>query len=386
MPDVSIPPEALAAWVREVLHRAGASAEAAVATADCLVDANRRGFDTHGVVLLESYLSRLRSGAINGVARPFVALDAPALALLDGDNGLGPYVGVRAVDLCCEKAEAVGAAVVVARNANHFGAASFYANRAATRGFVALAFSNAGPGMAPRGALGPILGTNPLAVAAPAAEGVPLPSLDIATSVVAWGRVAAAAREGLPIPEGWAIGPDGEPTADPERALEGAMLPMADYKGFGLAFMIDVLTACLSGASISPDISVDLEVLGPESIGYCFVVVPVARLRGLVDYERDLRRLADAVHGGLRAEGVPAFMIPGEREARCAEERAAAIPLHEKTIELLERLAAELGTPLPIEARPAIRPAVPTDLDAVQRCVREAYALYVPASAASRGR
>ena len=350
MGAVRVPAGALTAWAATALLRAGASPDAAATTAECLVDANRRGFDTHGVVLLEWYVSRLRSRAVNGAARPAVAIDAPALALLDGDNGLGPYVGARAIDLCCEKAEAAGAAVVVVRNANHFGAASWYANRAAARGFAALACTNAGPSMAPRGALGPVLGTNPLAVAAPPADGLPLPSLDIATSVVAWGRVAAAAREGRTIPEVWAIGPDGEPTADPERALAGAMLPMAGYKGFGLAFMIDVLTACLSGASISPDISVDLDSREPEGIGYCFVAIPVARLRDLGDYERDLRRLVGAVHGAPRAEGAPAFMIPGEREALVAEERASGIPLDEKTGELLERLAAELGVPLPADA------------------------------------
>ena len=97
------------------------------------------------------------------------------------------------------------------------------------------------------GGLAPILGNNPLAFAAPSSPGVPLPSLDIATSVVAWGRVAAAARDERDIPEAWAMGPDGRPTTAPERALEGSLLPMGDYKGFGLAFMNDVLTACVTG-------------------------------------------------------------------------------------------------------------------------------------------
>jgi LDH2 family malate/lactate/ureidoglycolate dehydrogenase len=111
--------------------------------------------------------------------------------------------------------------------------------------------------------------------------------------------------------------------------------------------MIDVLTACLSGGSISPAISVDLGSREPEGIGYCFIAIPVGRLREVGDYERDLRRLADAVRGSPRAEGVPAFLIPGEREERVAEERAAAIPLDETTVELLERLAEGLGRPLP---------------------------------------
>ncbi len=336
-------PDSLAAWAEEVLRRAGASADAAEATAACLVDSSRRGFDTHGVVLLTVYVPRLRSGSIDGAARPSVVVDAPAAALVDGGNGLGPHTGTWAVDLCCEKAWASGAAVVVVRNANHFGSASWYANRAAARGCAALSLCNAGPSMAPLGALGPILGTNPFAVAAPGAAGVPLPSLDMATSVVAWGRVAAAAREGSPIPKTWAFGRDGEPTDDPECALEGAVLPMAGYKGFGLAFMIDVLTACLSGASISPEIPLDPAAPEGEDVGYCFIAVPVAPFRDLGEYEQDLRQLVRAVHEAPRADGVPAFMIPGEREARCAEERAASIPLDEKTVGLLEQLGLELG-------------------------------------------
>ena len=340
-------PESLTAWAEEVLRAAGALPDAAEATAACLVDSSRRGFDTHGVLLLTVYVPRLRAGSIDGSAQPSVAVDLPAAALVDGGNGLGPHTGAWAVDLCCEKASACGAAVVVVRNANHFGSASWYANRAAGRGCAALSLCNAGPSMAPLGALGPILGTNPLAVAAPAADGVPLPSLDIATSVVAWGRVAAAAREGRPIPTTWAVGPDGEPTDDPERALAGAMLPMADYKGFGLAFMVDVLTACLSGAAISPEIPLEPAAPRGENVGYCFVAVPVSSLRDLGEYERDLARLARAVHEAPRVEGAPALMIPGEREARSAEERAGAIPLDEKTAGTLRQLGRELGVPWP---------------------------------------
>jgi LDH2 family malate/lactate/ureidoglycolate dehydrogenase len=105
---IQISPDALRASAEEALRRAGALPEAAAATPECLVDSNRRGFDTHGVVLLDWYLPRLRSGAIDGAARPPVVVDAPAAALVDGQNGLGPYIGARAVDLCCEKASAAG--------------------------------------------------------------------------------------------------------------------------------------------------------------------------------------------------------------------------------------------------------------------------------------
>src|SRR5262249_11378 len=146
-------------------------------------------------------------------------------------RALGAYVASFAMSLCCDKAGTAGAAAVAVRNSGHFGAASYYANMAASRGCVGIALSNSDPGMAPLGALGPILGTNPLAISAPSAPGLPTPSLDIATSVVAQGKIILAARAGTKIPGDWAIGPDGRPTKEPDDALAGAVLPMAGHKG-----------------------------------------------------------------------------------------------------------------------------------------------------------
>jgi ureidoglycolate dehydrogenase (NAD+) len=338
-------PSILTAWVDEVLRSAGVSEPAAAATAEGMVDANRRGLDSHGVVLLEMYLPRLRDQAINGAARPSVVVDLPAAVLVDGDHGLGHFVGSYALDLCCERARTCGIAMALVRNSTHFGAASWFSNRAAEQGFVALVLSNGGPCMAPLGALAPILGNNPLAFAAPSSPGTPLPSLDIATSVVAWGRVADAARNGRDIPDGWAIGPDGRPTTAPDQALEGALLPVGDYKGFGLAFMNDVVTACVAGASTSPSIVYEGSV--PEMLGHCVIAIAVESFRDRAGYEGAVERLAAAVHDAPRAAHVDPFMIPGEREARVAEERAQAIPLDAKSVELLERWAGVYRVPFP---------------------------------------
>ena len=342
---MNIAGDALTAWVEEMLRCAGVAEPAAATTAAGLVDANRRGLDSHGVVLLDMYLPRLRDGAINGTARPSIVVDAPAAVLVDGDRGLGHFVGTYALDISCERARTCGVALALVRNSTHFGAASWFSNRAAEQGFVALVVSNGGPCMAPLGGLAPILGNNPLAFAAPSAPGVPLPSLDIATSVVAWGRVAAAARDERDIPEAWAMGPDGRPTTAPERALEGALLPMGDYKGFGLAFMNDVLTACVTGATGSPSIVYDGS--APEMLGHCLITIGLERFRDRAGYEGALERLVGAVHDAPRAEGVDPFMIPGEREARVAEERARSIPIDATTVGLLEEWASVYGVPLP---------------------------------------
>lgn len=338
-------PGELEAWARAVLRAAGAAERAADATARALVHANRRGLDSHGLVFLSFFLPRLRAGTTAGEAEPEVVVDLPALALVDGHDALGPYVATFAIGLCCDKAEAAGAAVAAVRNSSHFGAASCYAEMAAARGCVGIVVSNSDPGMGPPGALGPVLGTNPLAVAAPAAPDVPLPSLDFATSVVAQARIILAGLAGDRIPRDWAIGPDGLPTDDPNDALAGSVLPMAGHKGFALAFMIDVLSGCLSGALTSPEIAGDPTAPVPQGTGHCFVAIRVEALRARDDYERSLRQLVARVHDAPRAEWAEPFMIPGEREHMVAAERAREIPLTTAAVTMLRSLGEEYGVP-----------------------------------------
>jgi LDH2 family malate/lactate/ureidoglycolate dehydrogenase len=339
--------DALRNWCVTILRVAGASEAAADVTANCLVDTSQRGLDSHGVVFLGFYLPRLASGTTRGDAEPKVAVDLPALALVDGHDGLGAYVASFAMKLCCDKAENAGAAVVAVKRSSHFGAASCYAELAARRGFVGLAFSNSDPGMAPFGALGPVLGTNPLALAAPAPDDLPLPSLDIATSVVAQGRIIVAQRAGESIPEDWAIGRDGNATGNPDEALAGAVLPMGGHKGFGLAFMIDVLTACLTSALLSPEIPGSADAPFPQNTGHFFVAVKANALRAQPDYEEWLRKLIGFVHGAPRAEWADPFLVPGEREAQTAALRATAIPLTESALDLLRGLGDQFGVEFP---------------------------------------
>ena len=337
--------ETLEHWAASILRNAGASADAAASTARALVGANQRGLDSHGVVFLDFYLRRLRAGTTIGAAEPEILVDLPSLALVDGHDGLGAHIATFAMELCCRKASQSGAGVVVVRNSSHFGAASCYSELAAKLGCVGIAMSNSDPGMAPLGAFGPVLGTNPLAIAAPAATGCDLPSLDIATSVVAQGRIIVASRDGSTIPGDWAIGRDGKPTEDPVEALAGSVLPMSGHKGFALAFMIDVLTGCLPGASVSPDIPGDPNSPNPQGTGHCFIAINVAAVRSRAEYEQSLARLAEAVHGAARAPWVEPFMTPGEREARAAQARQSSIPLSPSTVELLTSLGQEFGVP-----------------------------------------
>jgi LDH2 family malate/lactate/ureidoglycolate dehydrogenase len=346
----------LAGWAKAVLEAAGASPEAATATAEACAEANRKGFDSHGIVYIPLYLSRLRAGLVAGAAVPEVVAELPSLALIDGHFALGALVGSRAVDWCCERAETQGIAAAVTRNSSHFGPASYYSEMAAARGCLGVVLSNSDPGLGPEGALAAVLGTNPLAIAAPAAgvaAGLNVPdrmgpSLDMATSKVAQGKISQAARRGEQIPGDWALGRDGLPTTDPVEALANCVLPAGGYKGFGLAFMIDVLTACLAGGVISPELQ------GERGVSQLFVTIKARALSSREAYDSRVDKLVQAVHGAARRAGTAPFLIPGEREALVAASRADSIDLDPASLQLLKASGADWGVPFPYTIDPAV--------------------------------
>ena len=332
-------------WTVTILRHVGASPEAARATAWALVDANVRGLHSHGVVFLSFYLPRLRAGTTRGDAEPEVIVELPCAAVVDGHDGLGAYVATVATELCCHKAREGGVGLVAVRNSSHFGAASCYSGQATRHGCIGIVLSNSDPGMAPIGALAPVLGTNPLAIAAPEAGGI-APSLDIATSVVAQGKVILAQRAGEPIPADWAIGCDGSPTTDPTDALSNSMLPFGGHKGFGLAFMIDVLTGSLTGSATSPHIPGDPKAPVAQRAGHLFIAISVDALADRGDYEASLRDLAAHVHDAPRAAWAEPFLTPGEPETR-ARERSTddGIPLAPESLALMHELGKRYGVP-----------------------------------------
>jgi LDH2 family malate/lactate/ureidoglycolate dehydrogenase len=290
-------------------------------------------------------------GGIRGEAEPAIVTSGVSTALVDGNAGLGPHVATFAMQLCCVLAGDTGAAVVGVRGSSHFGAASFYAELAAAKSYVGIVLSNSDPGMAPVGALAPILGTNPLAIAAPPGTSTAMPSLDMATSVVAQSKIYLALQTGDTIPSTWAIGPDGAPTTDPKAALEGSVLPMEHHKGFAIAFMIDVLTAAMTGATGSPWVDGDPASPATQDVGHLFIVINPAAFGDLSDYASRVQSLTDAVHEADRTPDTEGFIIPGDREAAAAEASTSGIQLDHGTVDLLEQLGARFTTPFTLTAQ-----------------------------------
>lgn len=346
----------LRAFAEAVLGKVGAPAATARVVADSLLDADRRGVATHGLVRLASYCEQVRSGEIDPLAEPRIERESGATAWVDGRSAFGALTGTFAMDEAVARAERHGVALVAAKRCTHFGAAGYYALRAASRGFLGLAATNTPRVMAPFGGIEARLGNNPFAVAAPAPAGRPPFCLDMAQSAVSRGRVKLAELASEPVPEGWAIDPQGRPTTDAGAALDGALLPFGGYKGSGLAMAVEILTGVLAGAGISPEL-VNTSLTGPSAstggasvgtTGSLYAAIDPGCFAGREAFLELLGRYADGLKATRPAPGLSEVLLPGELEARAAADAAArGIPLEPAAIEILEELGRAERVPFP---------------------------------------
>ncbi len=341
------PADVLREFAVQALRRVGVPQDDAVVVADNLLEASLRGVDSHGVSrLLEPYVHRLKAGGINPRPTVRVAAESPAAVILDGDNGLGAVAGSRALELGIERARTNGTAWIGVRNSNHFGASAYYSLLAARQGMIGITFTNSPPAMAPWGGREPLLGTNPLAIAAPT-DGEPL-VIDMATSLVAKGRIVLAGASGeTQIPDGWALDAHGQPTRDPVEALRGTVTPLGGHKGSGLALAIDLLCGALTGAAMATGIgSLHGNLERPQSIGHLFGVIDIDQMVPLTQFTRRAGDLVRQARAAERAEGVERIFVPGEIEAETRRRRLTdGIPIPGGVRTSLQALAAELDLP-----------------------------------------
>ncbi|MFC6598216.1 Ldh family oxidoreductase [Kitasatospora paranensis] len=363
---VRIPLETLRAFAREALHRSGLGEQDAATAAEVVVYADEHGFTTHGSNALAGiYSPRLLDGRINPAAQPRTVHESASSAVLDGDGGLGLVTTSLATDLAVAKARQTGIAMVAVRNSSHFGSAGYYAHRATEAGLIAIAMTNCGAqGVAPPlGGLTRMLGTNPLAVAAPAPGGAPF-VLDMSATTVATGKIRAAQREGRQVPEGWLTTPDGSPVTDPDAYFEGkadvtwlgGSAATGGAKGYGLAILVDLLCGPLAGASWGP--TPDLLVNGDErpdtDIGHTVIAIDPAAFGAAESFGRGARELLDTVSACPPAVPGGRVTYPGAPEAvRAAESRSAGVALPGHVAAQLAAMAERLELPLPAELQAA---------------------------------
>lgn len=311
-----------------------------------LVAADLRGIDTHGLFCLIEYAHAVGDRRINPTPAIAIERTLPWAIRVDGDNGLGPLVAERAMDAVLETVETMGIAMATVRNANHYGAAAVYIERAAEKGCIALASANAIAMVAPVGAKARFFGTNPLAAVVPAGKHPPF-VLDMATSDGALRKVRKFLAEGKPIPAGWATDKDGHPTTDAAAAIDGMLLPFGGAKGSGLAYFLDILTGVLNGGLISADVRNNFTNHDrPSGNGHFFMAFKVSAFLDPAEFAARMESQIARLHALPTIAGVERVRYPGERVAAIAAERAAdGIPYPRRIVDDLVALggAAELG-------------------------------------------
>jgi (2R)-3-sulfolactate dehydrogenase (NADP+) len=324
----------LTGLVTDALARAGAGADMAATTAAALVAAEAQGLGSHGLSRVAQYAGHLRNGRVNGEARPLLKQDKAAALLVDAQEGLAFPACALAVREAVRSARQCGAAFAGVTNSHHFGAAAWHLGAVAEAGMVGLAFGNSPAAMPAWGGKRALFGTNPIAAVFPRRDAPPL-VIDLSLSEVARGKLMVAAREGKPIPLGWALDKDGNPTTDPKAGLAGMMLPAGGVKGAMLALIVELLCCALTGAAYGFEAdSFFTEEGNRPRIGQAFMVIDPGALAGTEVFHERIETLVEAMLED------PDVRLPGQRRlalARQAEAEGIEVPA--ALLEQLEALA-----------------------------------------------
>jgi LDH2 family malate/lactate/ureidoglycolate dehydrogenase len=343
----------ITSWTSSVFEKLGAPADDARMATDALIHADLMGIDSHGLnrATNQNYFGGLKSGAINPKAVPEIVHEAGSTAVIDGQNGLGPVASTVAMDLAIAKAKDTGAGFVSIRGSNHYGAASHYSMMALPHNMIGFSMTVGGLGVVASGGRGRRIGINPMSVAAPAGEHLPF-VLDIATSVVAAGKLELARMKEQPVPEGWIVDKDGASTTDPNEFWKGgAILPLGGmlstggYKGYGLSVMIDILAGVLSGGGFAGYLRENVKSGGTCHFQGALLIDGFGSVDG---FKAIMDQMIEYLKATEPAEGSSGVIVHGEKEILAERERTLnGIPYHRDVVDRLEEVAAEVALPLP---------------------------------------
>ena len=343
--DTRVGAERLEAFVARALVAAGLPADDAQTVAKLMVEADLRGSDTHGVIRLPLYVRRIRAGGVNARPNIRVVSDRPAAALIDGDNAMGHLVMRRAAQLAIAKAKAAGIGWVGARMSNHAGPAALYVTMPLEHDMIGLYFAvGSNNHLPPWGGSESLLGTNPMAVAIPAQD-EPAIVLDMAPTVAAYGKVRLKAQRGEAMPVGWMIDRDGKPLTDPKRADEGHLLPIGDYKGYGLSLIIGVLAGALNHAALGRDVIDFVKETGrATNTGQAIAAIAIDTFVPAAAFKRTVDQVIRDLRGSRKLPGVARIFVPGEQShAKLIDRRAHGVPMPKALRDSLDAVARDLN-------------------------------------------
>lgn len=337
--------ERLTQFCVQVLTQIGLRAEDAHTVAEVLVMTDTWGTFSHGTGALLNYTRSIKAGGMDRAATPEIVSEGATWGILDAHSGMGMPSSCKAMDLAIEKARTSTIAWTGVRNSNHFGAAGYYANMAASRNMIGIAMSSADPNMTIPGSRGHTIGNNPLAYAVPTGDDRPI-LLDIALSAVAWGKIMALKKQGQAIPSNWITSATGTPTQDLDQwPATGSMMPMAGHKGYGLAVLVEVLAGLLTGAGLLDEMT--SWVMSPEKsahLGQAFIAINIGDIIPLESFYPRAASMVARIQGSPKAEGSDRVYLPGEIEwEKRAEALASGIALPELVFETLVQAAIETG-------------------------------------------
>jgi LDH2 family malate/lactate/ureidoglycolate dehydrogenase len=337
----------------------GMSDAHAETTAAMMVETDLRGVDSHGISMLPTYDNEYRAGRLNMKPVFRTVRQTVATALIDADASLGHPVSAYAMNMAVDKSLEAGVGVVTVFNSHHFGAAGCYARIAADRGVIGMVTSaTRGVTMVPTFAAEPILGTNPIAFAAPARRNEPF-QLDMATTTVAAGKVKVYKLNHKPLPAGWVVDADGKTVTDETQAFgyvferkDGGITPLGgtrdvgSHKGYGLGVMVHILAGTLAGASFSPIRNKTQKPSDPHNIGHFFMAIDPKAFREDGAFEEDLDQVIDILHGAKRADPNQPVLVAGDPEMITKKERLEqGVPVPDDLMEQLRSVVKHAAVP-----------------------------------------
>ncbi|WP_408007991.1 Ldh family oxidoreductase [Pseudalkalibacillus sp. A8] len=331
-----IPKDLLERFVEEIFIASGLDERQSKSISKHLVLANARGVDSHGVSRVEIYTKRLDLGLVNKTFEPVITRESPVSALIDAQNGSGIPVAKHGMEIAINKAKESGVGIVGIHNSNHCGMLADYVNDAVNHDCIAIATTNAPSNMPPWGGKDRFFGTNPFAFGVPAGNENNI-LFDMATSTVARGKIILAQKNNQEIPLGWALSPEGVPTTNPDEALKGVVLPVGGHKGYGIAFLVEVLSSLFTGAAFGPFIG-DLynELDHTQNVGHFFLVMRADLFQGIEEFKMRIDQMIHEIREIPLMEGIENIYLPGEIEMETRQDR------EEKGIPLSKEIRNEL--------------------------------------------
>ncbi|MBL4597334.1 MAG: Ldh family oxidoreductase [Rhizobiaceae bacterium] len=332
-------------FVSALFEAAGLAPDAAKRVADALIDADVSGRGSHGIQLADLYLERLVNGTMSTASKPELVSEDGGCVVLDAADMEGHLAAEEAMKIAIAKAREFGVSAVSMRRVFHCGVMGRYIRMAAEEGCAAFAMCNVKPLMAAPGGLERLVGTNPIAIGFPVENHAPV-ILDMATTEGAMGSIRQKLAAGEKLPENWALDAEGNSTTDPAEALAGFLLPVGGAKGFGLSFVIDLLSGALATGGFGSTLG---ELAGdkPYNASLLFIVLDINRFRALDAFLKETRAGVERVQNSKKAEGTDRIFVPGERSAEAIETNNGTIPVSLTAAKALRERAFKLSVPIP---------------------------------------